>query len=72
MSADAVLRVEIRRALNGWILEAERKSGEDSSVEVVCQALYADEVECFADFLRTLDEEFGPTTSRHSSKRIYI
>ncbi|MCK5376569.1 MAG: hypothetical protein KAJ97_05775, partial [Acidobacteria bacterium] len=40
--------------------------------EVVWQEKHEDEVECFADFLRTLDYEFGPSTSRYSPKRIVV
>jgi len=73
MSADPVLRVEIRRARNGWILRIEEPSSEgDEADELVYEEKYDDEVECFADFLRTLDEELGPSTSRYSSKRIAI
>ncbi len=30
------------------------------------------EAETFADMLRDLKEEFGPSTSRHSAERIYV
>jgi hypothetical protein len=73
MSADPVMRFEIRPARNGWILkveESQSKGGE--AAEVVYEEKYDDEVECFADFLRTLEEEFGPSTNRYSPKRIYI
>lgn len=44
------------------------------SIELVFQEKYdeEEEIECFADFLRVLNDEYGPTTSRYSSKRIYI
>ena len=67
------MRFEIRHATNGWILKAEVPSSEGVEVnEVVCQEKYDNEIECFADFLRVLDEEFGPSTSRYSPKRLYI
>ena len=73
MSTDPIMRIEIRHATNGWILKAEVPSSEGVEVnEVVWQEKHEDEVECFADFLRTLDEEFGPSTSRYSPKRIVV
>ena len=73
MSAGPIMRFEIRRATNGWILNAEVPSSEGVEVnEVVCQEKYDNDIECFADFLRVLDEEFGPSTSRYSPKRLYI
>jgi len=73
MSTDPVMRFEIRRAKNGWILKVEEPSSEDAEAdEVVYEEKHEDEVECFADFLRTLSEDFGPSTSRYSPKRIYI
>ncbi|MFA4873836.1 MAG: hypothetical protein WC956_05450 [bacterium] len=67
------MQFEIRRVKNGVILNV-RQSAEESSEaeEIVYQEKYEDEVECFAQFLRLLDEEYGPTTSRYSPKRIYI
>jgi len=41
-------------------------------VEYCGQEKHEDAVECFADFLRTLNEELGPSTSRYSPKRIFI
>lgn len=64
---------EIRRAKNGCILKVirtEESSGE--SKEIVYQEKFDNEVECFADFLIYLNEEYGPSTGRHSEKRIYI
>ena len=73
MDADPVMRFEIRHAKNGWILRAEAPPTQGGrAAEVVCQEKYDDEIECFADFLRVLDEEFGPSTSRYSAKRIFI
>jgi hypothetical protein len=73
MRADTVLRCEIRRARNGWILKVEHPSFEAGEPdEVVYEEKHDDEVECFADFLRSLNDEFGPSTSRYSPKRIYV
>jgi hypothetical protein len=64
---------DIRRAKNGYILKVINGKGDsDEQEEIVYQEKYDEEVECFADFLRYLDEEYGPATSRHSEKRIYI
>ena len=74
MNINPLMRFEIRRAKNGWILKAEQPSSEANTVdEVVCQEEYGDDdIECFADFLRVINEEFGPSTSRYSPKRIYV
>ena len=73
MSTDPVMRFEIRHAKNGWILKVETPPSEGvEPSEMVCQEKHEDEVECFADFLRILDEEFGPSTNRYSPKRIFI
>jgi hypothetical protein len=64
---------DIRRAKNGCILKfIHSAEGTSEMEEVVFQEKYDDEVECFADFLRLLNEEYGPSTSRYSPKRIYI
>ena len=64
---------EIRSVKNGLILKAVDKNSDSSEAEeIVYQEKYDDEVECFANFLRYLDEQYGPTTSRYSEKRIYI
>jgi len=73
MSADPVMRFEIRHAKNGWILKTEAPPTEGvEAIEVVSQEKYEDEIECFADFLRVLSEEFGPSTSRYLPKGIFI
>ena len=64
---------EIRRVKNGHILKiVSAESGATESEEIVYQEKFDNEVECFADFLRYLNEEYGPSTSRYSEKRIYI
>lgn len=67
-----MITIQIRRAKNGLVLKVISKGGESEGKEIVYQEKYADEVECFADFLRYLDEKYGPSTSRYSEKRIYI
>lgn len=66
------MRFEIRRAKNGLILTAIDQNDENGKEEIVYQEKEEDEVECFADFLRLLDDTYGPSTSRYSPKRIYI
>lgn len=61
---------EIRNARNGYILKVSGREG--APEEVVYQEKYGEEVECFADFLRHLNDEYGPSTSRYSEKRITI
>ena len=63
--------MKIRQAKNGLILEV-TEVNENQTEKIVYQERYDEEVECFADFLRLMNENFGPTTSRHSEKRIYI
>lgn len=64
---------EIRRAKNGYVLKIINNEDElEGSKEIVYQEKYDDEVECFADFLRYLDNEYGPSTGRYSEKKIYI
>ena len=69
------MRFDIRRVKNGCVLVAtisEEESGEKE--EIVYQDDYddGDDVECFADFLRLVANEYGPSTSRYSAKRIYV
>lgn len=66
------MRFEVRRARNGLVLKVEEPLEDGRSPEVVYQERYDDEVEGFGDFLRYLNEEFGPPTSRYDPKRIYI
>ena len=65
------MKFEIRNASNGAILRVEG-IGDGESEEYVYQAEAGNEVEAFADFLHAILENFGPTTSRHSPKRIHI
>ena len=67
-----ILKFEVRRARNGLVLNVEGPHDEEGLNEIVYQERYEDEVEGFADFLRYLNEEFGPLTSRYDPKRIHI
>ena len=64
---------EIRRVKNGCVLKVKNSSEESvEREEIVYQEKYDDDIECFADFLCYLNDEYGPATSRYSEKRIYI
>lgn len=65
------MKFDVRRVKNGLILEVKGESSEVEE-EIVFQENYDDEVEGFANFLRYLNEEYGPSTNRYSPKRIYI
>lgn len=66
------MKFEIRSVKNGAILRVEPDYPDAETEEVVYQESETDEIEAFADFLRFLDEHYGPTTSRYSPKRIRI
>jgi hypothetical protein len=66
------MKFEIRRAQNGVVLRVEPDFPDAKSEEVVYQERGDDEIEAFADFLHYLLDHYGPTTSRHSPKRIYV
>lgn len=55
---------EVRSAKNGFIIKV---NGEE---ELVFEE--KEEIENFAQFLRLLDESYGPMTNRYSDKRIYV
>jgi len=65
------MKFEIRRVQNGIVLRVEADS-EEGADELVYQERESDDVEAFADFLRELTDQYGPTTSRYSPKRVYI
>lgn len=64
------MKFEIKRAKNGILLSVHFTDGEFE--ELVYQEVEENEVEAFANFLRVLDEHYGPSTSRYSPKRIYV
>ena len=66
------MRFEIRNVRNGAVLRVEHDHPDDEVEEIAYQQGESDEVEAFADFLRYLNEFYGPSTSRYSPKRIYI
>ncbi len=66
------MKFEIRAVKNGHVLKIEHDHADDAAEVLVHQENHDDEVECFADFLREINENYGPTTSRYSAKRIFI
>ena len=66
------MKFEIRTAQNGVILKIDHGDSEADPEEVVYQEQDGNEIEAFADFLRCLDDNYGPQTSRYSPKRIVI
>jgi hypothetical protein len=66
------MKFEIRHAQNGAILRVEHDYPEGEIEEICYQETDGGEIEAFADFLRYLNENYGPSTSRYSPQRIYI
>jgi len=67
------MKFEIRPAQNGLILRVDHGFGDDDEPEeIVYQEEDGNEIEAFADFLRHLNDHYGPSTSRYSPKRIYV
>ncbi len=58
------MKFEIRSVENGYILKCEG----DEFVVQECE----NEVEAFADFLRTITDAYGPQDGRHEAQRIHI
>ena len=63
---------ELRQAKNGVILKVTVREDDEAVDEVVYQETFDDEITGFAEFLRFLCDEWGPSTSRYSSERIYV
>lgn len=66
------MKFEIRPATNGIVLKVDHGYPEEEPEEIVYRESDGNEIEAFADFLHLLNEHYGPSTSRHSSKRIRI
>lgn len=66
------MKFEIRSTKNGAVLRVEHDYPEGEIEEICYQETEHGEIEAFADFLRFLDEHYGPSTSRYSPKRIYL
>lgn len=63
------LILKLKRARNGWIVHCESEDGEPSVKEEIDEE---NNQEAFADFLRIINERFGPTDGKYSYKRIRI
>ncbi len=66
------MKFEVRNANNGLVLRIESEDPEAETEEIVYQESESGEIEAFADFLRILLDNYGPSTSRYSPKRIHI
>jgi len=66
------MKIEIRHVRNGVVLRVELEQEGEEAEEFVYQETGSDEIEAFADFLRTLLDHYGPTTSRYSPRRILV
>lgn len=65
--------VSIAPARNGWVLTIRRPQDEEPETAVYQESYdHEDEIEAFADLLWFLNDEYGPSTSRYSPKRIVI
>ena len=65
------MKCEIRRAQNGVVLRIEAE-GDEPAEEIVYQESEGQEIEAFADFLRTINDHYGPSTHRYSPQRIHV
>src|SRR5271154_1930659 len=61
--------LKLKRARNGWIVQGEEADGAPSVKEEIDEE---NNQEAFADFLRIINEQFGPTDGKYSYKRIRI
>ena len=69
------MRFEFQFVKNGAVSKIEHDAGDEIEVEELVYQESADEenkVEAFAEFLRTIEEHYEPSTSRYSAKRIHI
>lgn len=66
------MKFELRSTKNGAVLRVEHDFPKGEIEEICYQETEHGEVEAFADFLRYLDNHYGPSTSRYSPKRIHI
>ena len=66
------MKFEIRHTNNGALLRVEHDNPEGETEEICYQETEGGEIEAFADFLRFLNDHYGPSTNRYSPKRIHI
>lgn len=62
------MKCEIKRVKNGWIFTYQDPEND----EIIVGEETDDEAECFVSFLRTINEYFGPSSSKYSVKRVRI
>jgi hypothetical protein len=66
------MKFEIRHTNNGALLRVEHDYPEGETEEICYQETEGGEIEAFADFLRFLNDHYGPSANRYSPKRIHI
>jgi hypothetical protein len=64
--------IKIQYATNGWLLTQTEEGEPDRLFVFSHTGSEQSEVEAFRDLLATVDDIYGPTTSRYSEYRIYI
>jgi hypothetical protein len=64
--------IKIQYCENGWILTHAEEGEPDRLYVFSHTGSDQSEVEAFRDLLATVDDIYGPTTSRYSEHRIYI
>lgn len=67
------MKFEIKRCENGCYLKYENPEDDSENIYLYQNNHRKDEeIECFADFLRLIEDSFAPPTSKYDDKRIYI
>jgi hypothetical protein len=66
------MKFEIKHAKNGAIIRVKTDEPGAKWEEYTYQERDGGEIEAFADFLRTIEENYGPATNRYSKARIHI
>jgi hypothetical protein len=66
------MSVTIKYCENGWLLTHVEEGEPDRLFVFSHNGSDQSEVEAFRDLLVTVDDIYGPTTSRYSEHRIYI
>ena len=66
------MTAKIQHVTNGWALQLE--DGTANSPIFVCEEpeVEGGEVDCFRNLLWLLNEQLGPSTTKHDAKRIVI
>ena len=67
-----MIKYEMRSARNGAVLKIIDDANDETLLTYQEGSEEEQEVERFAEFLQSLDENYGPATSRYSPKRIHI